>query len=188
MEQEFTEAFESISKTADRVRYNISLGFFQKYASLEYDTSGKRFCDLKLHYKTQDGEDIAAINVPLLYPGSKLFVEDWKLTAGDELIVLFSDRSLEQWLSGATPQKLSNTVKDSINHAFAIPVVSHHYGNSIVTAKTDMLNLMDRFLGVFLGDKGSLDTPGTSSTGAISKPQPIAELQALRTAIQAAQN
>ena len=191
LESDIIAASEGMFDMRDQNKFNISLGFFQSYSSgVESDTTGKRFCDLKLHTQDANGDDIDALNVPLLYPGTRAMPFDTTLIPGDELLVLFSDRTIEQWkaTSGTMPQDIRNPVKDSVNHAIAFPVVSHHYINEIVTAKLDLLNIMDRFVGVMLGDKGNLDLAGSSSTGTISQPNPITELTALRTALQAAIN
>jgi len=44
------------------------------------------------------------------------------------LLVVFTDRTLEQWkaAAGNIPQDLKNPVRNSINHAIAIPVVTTH--------------------------------------------------------------
>ncbi len=120
------EAIRAIVGTQLNAKFNIAFGFFQSYASTTQDTSGLRYCNLKLHYKTVDSQDINLLEVPILYPGSKNAFDDWTLEDGDELIVLFSDRSLEQWNNEKSPQQLNNPVRDSINHGFCIPINSHH--------------------------------------------------------------
>jgi len=184
MIEEITDAIESILDTREKTKYNIALGFFDGYASVDADSTGKRFCNVKLHYKDGNNQDIFRPAVPILFPGSKAMPFDFKLASGDEMIVLFSDRTLDQWKNSGIPQKLKNTVKDSVNHAFAIPVISHR----TVSADLNLLKILDRLLGVFLGDKGNLDLSGTASTGTISQTNPVNELTALRNAIQGALN
>lgn len=189
MMEELSEVIESIFDLRDGNKYNVSLGFFEKDVTAEADTSGKRFCDLKLHYKNNDSGDISAGSVPLLYIGSKNFIVDYRLEPGDELLVLFTDRTLEQWkdTSGTVPQRLRNPVKDSINHAVAIPIVSHHYANDIITSidptvggkvavksgkkvqigndTTDLLDLVYQILEILLQqDSGGYDYTGKKST------------------------
>lgn len=184
MIEEITQAVLSIVESRDKNKPHVAIGFFTSYASVDSDSSGVRFCNLKLHYKDDDKQDIGLMNVPLLYPGSSLLPFDYKLVAGDELIVLFSDRTLEQHKKQGNPQYLKNTIRGSFNHALAIPVVSHRNHS----AELSLLNIIDRLLGVLLGDKGNLDLGGTASTGTISQPDPILELTEIRTAIQGAIN
>jgi len=184
MIEELTDAIESIIEVRERTRYKIELGFFDGYATVEADSTGKRFCNVKLQHKDDDHNDILLPNVPIGYPGSKLLPNDFKLSTGDEMIVFFTDHSLQQWNKSGMPQILKNKVKDSINHPFAIPFISHRS----VSVDLNLLKIIDRLLGVLLGDKGNLDLAGTASTGTISLPQPILELQTIRTAIQGALN
>jgi hypothetical protein len=202
MIQELTEAIESIFDLRDDNKFNIAIGFFQKYnTNAEADTTGKRFCDAKLHYKSQDeSKDISVLGIPLMYIGSKNHIIDFELTSGDELLIFFSDRSLEQWktAAGTSPQKLSNPVKDSVNHAMAIPVCSVHNANLVSDTPVDsnaiglrakpgkkieigdgtneVIDLFDQFLtemktlvsNSILGGANSVDAVGSSSTGTLS--------------------
>ncbi len=128
LQTEISEAIRAMIRTELNARYNIAFGFFQGYSSTDNDTSGLRYCDIKLHYKTSDSQDINILEVPILYPGSKNSIDDFTLVKDDELFVLFSDRSLEQWnaVRATQPQKVLNPVRDSINQAFCIPINSHH--------------------------------------------------------------
>lgn len=135
--EEISESIESIIRLNALNKYNIALGYFQGYSSVDVDSTGTRFCDIKLHYKDEKGNDIGALDVPLFYIGNGNTTDDFELATGCELAVFFSDRSLEQWVSGAEPQALSNKVRDSKNHAFAIPISTHHTFANIVTAAID---------------------------------------------------
>jgi len=138
--QEIIEAVEAIIDSRDSAKYNISIGFFQGYnATVESDTKGQRFCDLKLHHKDDEGNDVSALAVPLMFMGNKNGMLDFELSSGDELLVLFTDRTLAQWkdASGTSPQKLSNPVKDSINHAMAIPICTVHNANLVSDTPVD---------------------------------------------------
>jgi hypothetical protein len=135
--EELSESIESIIRLNALNKYNISLGYFQNYSSVDVDSSGTRFCDIKLHYKDEKGEDIGALDVPLIYHGNGNTVDDFALEKGCELAVFFSDRSLEQWVSGAEPQALSNKVRDSKNHAFAIPISTHHTFKDVTALAID---------------------------------------------------
>ena len=128
IQTDLSEAIKALIDTQINAKFNIAFGFFQSYAPTTQDTSSLRYCNLKLHYKTVNSQDINLLEVPILYPGSKNSVDDWSLVVGDELIVLFSDRSLEQWnpLIATESQTLNNPVRDSINHGFCIPINSHH--------------------------------------------------------------
>jgi len=125
LELSITEAVKRIIKSQDSNKHNVAKGYFQGYSTVEADESGVRFCDLKLHYKTGNSDDINLLEVPMSYPGSKNSVDDCPLEQGDELDVFFSDRSLEQWIT-SEPQKLANPIKDSVNHAFCYPINTHH--------------------------------------------------------------
>ena len=161
MIQEITEAIESLLESFDKNKYNISLGFFEGYATVESDTSGKRFCDLKLHYKDEESVDIPLTGIPLMYIGSKSFLTDFELVSGDELLVFFSDRTLEQWkpTSGTVPQDLKDPVKDSLNHAFAIPVCTTHNASLVTTAPLD--STVGGRLGVKSGKKAQVGNDTT---------------------------
>lgn len=135
--EEISESIESIIRLNALNKYNIALGYFQDYSSVDVDPSGTRFCDIKLHYKDENGEDIGALDVPLFYIGNGNTVDDFALEQGSELAVFFSDHSLERWVSGVEPQDLPNKVRDSKNHAFAIPISTHHTFPDIVTAAID---------------------------------------------------
>lgn len=131
LQNEFSEAVRALINTQDKAKYNISLGFFNGYSTVIQDNSGLRYCNLKLHNKTADSQDINLFEVPLFFPGCKNTVFDFQLVTGDELMVFFSDRSLEQWKDSMEPQQLKNPVKDSINHAFCFPISSHHTYNEL---------------------------------------------------------
>lgn len=137
LEQKFQEAIEAIINIHDRNKYNVSLGFFDGYSSVGNDTNGNRFANIKLHYRDANGDDIDANAVPVFYSGSKDTVDEFGLRAGDEMIVLFSDRTLGKWVANKTPQAMSNSIKDSKNHALAIPVSSHHSIGDITTDAID---------------------------------------------------
>jgi len=127
-EHEISSAVESIIDINDRNKYNLALGFFNGYSTEEVDPSGSRFANIKLHYKDINGNEITVVNVPILYPGNAETVDDFKLVFGDELLVLFLDRTLEQWTqqNATVPQNINNKVKDSLNHALCIPISTHH--------------------------------------------------------------
>lgn len=205
-EQEITDAVEAIFNLNDQNKYNISLGYFQQYSSEEVDTSGTRFANVKLAYRDANGDEISALSVPIMFQGNKDTVDDFKLTNGDELLVLFSDRTLEQWKTSTSPQTLSNKVKDSLNHALCIPINTHHTFNDIAAVAIDstvgrrilvksgkkiqignetdeLLKLMDRFIGVFAGDVGPFDSPGTGSTGTVSIAAAVNEISSIRTSL-----
>lgn len=216
LEHEVSSAVESIFNLNDKNKYNVSLGYFQKYSSEEVDVSGSRFADIKLHYRDLNGDEISALSVPIMFQGNQETVDDFKLVKGDELIVWFSDRSLEQWmsLSSTSPQTLSNTIKDSLNHALCIPINTHHSFNTIaptpidsavgrrILVKTgkkiqigsdtiDILKLFDDFLTEFKSLVGAMvlggnvDAPGAGSTGTNSLI--LAALTAMETSITAIQ-
>jgi len=128
LEQAISEAIKSIIDVKDGIKYNIAMGYFQGYSSNEQDSSGSRFIDIKLHYKNKSGVDIDALSVPVLYSGNENTTNDFGLTSESLLLVLFSDRTLEQWINKTVivPQALQDKVKDSKNHAFAIPISTHH--------------------------------------------------------------
>jgi hypothetical protein len=155
VKKELIEAIKGIINTIDRNKYNISMGFFQKYSDAESDPKGVRFADIKLVYKDDNGEDISA-TVPLLQVGSKNSIYDFRLENGDELLVFFTDRTLEQWKdeTGTEPQKLKNLVKDSINHGIAIPVCSHH--NSALVTTGDLPSSVGLRIGVKSGKKAQV--------------------------------
>lgn len=186
-EREITEAVESVIRLNDLNKYNVSLGFFNGYSTEEVDPSGSRFADIKLHYRDSNGDEITAVSVPIMYQGNKNTVDDFELTSGDELLVLFSDRTLEQWtqLGDTVPQDISNKVKDSLNHALCIPISTHHSLPDITSEPIDssvgrriivksgkkiqigndtdeLLALFDQVLTLL---QGSVDNPGASSTG-----------------------
>lgn len=135
--QLITQAVESILELNDKNKYNVSLGYFQCYSKVDVDPLGNRFADIKLHYKDENGEDIGGIDVPLIYFGNENTVDDFALEKGSDLAVFFTDRTLEQWVTGAEPQALRDKVKDSKNHAFAIPISTHHTFGDIATAAID---------------------------------------------------
>ncbi len=158
MEQEFIEAFEGLFNTIDQNKYNIAMGFFQNYATVDSDASGVRYCDLKLHYKDADSNDIPITGVPLMYFGNQKFILDFELSSGDELLVLFTDRTLEDWkaASAIVPQLMTNPVKDSLNHAIAIPVCTAHYASTITTSALD--STVGARVGVQTGKKVQIGT------------------------------
>ncbi len=135
MKKELDEAIRAIIDTVDRNKFNIAIGFFQNYAPAEADTLGVRFANIKLHYKDDDGEDISA-TVPISQIGNNKSFVDFRLSEGDELLVFFTDRTIEQWKdkTATSPQLLTkNKVKDSINHGIAVPICSHHNSEFITT-------------------------------------------------------
>jgi hypothetical protein len=157
MKAAITEMLNSFFSTVDRNKYNSAMGFFQKYSDAESDELGVRFADVKLQNKDDDGNDISA-TVPLLQIGSKNSIIDFRLEEGDEILILFTDRTLEQWkdTTGITPQSLKNKVKDSINHGIGIPVCSHHNSAKITTTALD--STVGLRLGVKAGKKVQLGT------------------------------
>ncbi len=128
--QSAIEMFEGLYNLRDANKFNIAVGFFQKYSApaVESDSYGKFYCDIKLHYKDEESNDVSALNVPLFYIGGSNGALFFELVQGDELLVVFSDKTLENWKpsSGTVPQGIGNPVKDSINHAIAIPIISAH--------------------------------------------------------------
>jgi len=132
-EEDYEDLVRAVFNTIDQSKFNFAPGFFQSYDTVEDDSSGVRFCQAKLHNKDSDGVDIGLIKLPLGYVGSPRIVFDYSLEKGDDLLIFFSDKSLEQWKHSKEPQSLDNPVKDSINHAFAVPIVSHKYINDLVT-------------------------------------------------------
>lgn len=137
LEHELSSMVETIIELNDKIKYNIALGYFQEYYTNENDVSGKRFCNAKLHYRDADGNDIDAVNIPLIYFGNGNTAGQFELEFGCDLLVLFSDRSLEQWITATEPQALTNKVKDSKNHSFAIPISTHHTFNDLTSLALD---------------------------------------------------
>lgn len=133
--QAIIEAFEGLYNLRDSTKFNIAVGFFQKYSSVESDSYGKFYCDIKLHYKDEESKDVSALNVPLFYLGGSNGALFFELVQGDELLVAFSDKTLENWkpTSGTVPQGIGNPVKDSINHAIAIPIISAHKAAGVIS-------------------------------------------------------
>jgi hypothetical protein len=122
--------------------YNIAFGYFQRYsASSPIPDDERSFIDVKLHYKEFNNKDISLVQVPLVYIGSKNAVFDYKLESGDQVIVFFADRTLEQWKDSDEPQLLSNTVKDSKNHCFALPIMTHRDIDQLNVEKNDNVKL-----------------------------------------------
>ncbi|MCK5613270.1 hypothetical protein KAR91_65965 [Candidatus Pacearchaeota archaeon] len=128
MEQELTEMVESIFDRIERNKYYSALGFFQGYSTVEADSSGKRFCRVKLHNKDNNAADISIEDVPVGYPGTKRTSFQDDLLQGDEMLLFFTDRTLEEWKdSGAVgPQITKNTVRNQRSNAFAMPLSTHH--------------------------------------------------------------
>lgn len=141
LEELIESSFDAMYRLREANKYKILFGYFQDYAKPQQqsDSEGKRFCDLKLYTKDPDSNDISVLGVPLAYIGSKNNMIDFKLNKGDELIVLFSDKSLGQWkeASGTEPQLVTDPVRDSKNHALAIPIVTTHYSSDVITVPVD---------------------------------------------------
>jgi len=195
---EYTQAFFG---NREKNTYNIALGFFQKYSNIAQDSLKRSFCDVKLHYKDVDNNDQNLLEVPLLYIGSKNCVIDYELEKGDLLMIFFSDRSLELWKSGNRPQQLSNEVRNSKNHAFALPVVSHHDISQLIAAKNsnrkfavapgekvqigdvksgtrvELLDLFNQVLDIIKGADSNGDTYTGTSTKMLTLTQIQTELQ-----------
>lgn len=201
--QAVIEAFEGLYNLRDASKFNFAVGFFQKYSvpAVESDSYGKFYCDIKLHYKDDESKDVSALAVPLFYIGGSNGALFFELIEGDELLVVFSDKTLENWkpTSGTVPQGIVNPVKDSINHAIAIPIISAHKAAEVIdpavdseaialrskpSGKVDVSNgtddvpaLLDRTLTQFiklidstiLGGSNSVDIGGTGSTGSLFK-------------------
>lgn len=199
-EEDFEELVKTVFSTIDESKYNISLGFFQSYDSVDADASGVRFCQANLHNKDSGGSDIGIIKIPLLYIGTPRVMFDYSLEKGDDLAIFFTDKSLEQWKSEKEPQKLDNPVKDSINHAFAIPVVSHKYTNDLVTTslpsdvagkisvddskKIQIGNNTEDLLKILYDVLTELTGPAVQNSGAAATPSPLinqAQLLAIQT-------
>lgn len=128
MEAELTDMVESIIERIERNKYYSSLGFFQGYNTVEADSSGKRFCQVKLHIKDKNAKDISIEGVPIGFPGTKRTSFQDDLESGDELMIFFTDRTLEEWKDSgvAGPQITKNTIRNRRSSAFAIPVSTHH--------------------------------------------------------------
>lgn len=137
MQEELSKAIESIYSLNDANKYNVAMGYFQEYSTEAVDASGSRFADIKLHYRDSNGDDIDGTSVPLMYMGNGNTTDDFELVKGDELLVLFSDRTLEQWKTATEPQTLQNKVKDSKSSALAIPVSTTHSLAGITSAAID---------------------------------------------------
>lgn len=135
--QAAVEMFEGLYDLRDANKFNVAVGFFQGYSSpaVESDSYGKFYCDIKLHYKDDESKDVSALNVPLFYIGGSNGALFFELVEGDELLVVFSDKTLENWkpTSGTVPQVNGNPVKDSINHAIAIPIISAHKADEVIS-------------------------------------------------------
>lgn len=201
--QAAVEMFEGLYNLRDANKFNFAVGFFQKYTvpAVESDSYGKFYCDIKLHYKDDESNDVSALNVPLFYIGGSNGALYFELVKGDELLVVFSDRTLENWkpTSGTIPQGIGNPVKDSINHAIAIPIISAHKAAEVIdppvdseaialrsrpggkvesgNGTDDVPKLLDQVITQFiklvdstiLGGSNPVDLGGTSSTGALFK-------------------
>lgn len=128
MEEEFTEAVESIIERIEKNKYYNAICFFQDYTKVESDKSGKRFCQVKLQNKDSNAADISIEDVPIMYPGSKKASFQDDLVAGDEMMLFFSDVSIEEWedSGSAGPQIIRNPVRNQRSNAYAMPVSTHH--------------------------------------------------------------
>lgn len=62
------------------------------------------------------------VDVPVIFPGSSDFVLSFPLKAGDGVLIIFSERSMEYWLSNAmTDSEPGDPRKYDLNDAVCIP-------------------------------------------------------------------
>lgn len=72
-----------------------------------------------------DGTTIAEpmfVSVPVVFPGAGGFSISWPLTAGDEVLVVFGERSMDEWLAAGGYGKVAQDVRRfDARDAVAIP-------------------------------------------------------------------
>lgn len=73
-------------------------------------------------YKDKTLQELPEItNVPVIFPRSKNFSMHWPLSSGDPVMLLFSERSLDQWLNTGKEGAPLDTRKFDLSDAIAIP-------------------------------------------------------------------
>ena len=98
-------------------------------ARIETYESSEKKASVKpvLNTVTLDGEVLEfpiITNVPVVFPKGGQFAMQWPLSEGDTVLLLFSQRSLDEWLSSGGEVTNSDPRKFNLSDAIAIPGLS----------------------------------------------------------------
>ncbi len=108
--------------------FKIRLGQFLNYSVEE--TVSLRRADVQLYNmeNVTPPQPQTLYDVPIVMFGTKLSQVDFNLTAGDELLILFSDRTTDNWRTpqGQNPVIPNREDTHAVDFAIAVPIVTIH--------------------------------------------------------------
>lgn len=130
----FVAAVQGLIDSTVENTYKIALGTFISYTNPE-DGGLFRFCDLSIKpFETIDsttasGGILQLRGVPILKMGTqRSIVDDQQLIAGDTLLVLFSDKSIDEFKDSAVPipnYVAKRETRNTVSNAMCIPISTH---------------------------------------------------------------
>lgn len=98
-------------------------------------------------------------NVPVVWPGNSLGSLSFPLTRGDGVLILFSERSLDEWLSSGKDVAPDDDRMFSLNDAIAIPGLFSFDAKSTIDNNDDM-QISYKGKSVFIRKNGDVEVKG----------------------------
>jgi hypothetical protein len=122
--------------------------------------------------KTRDGEDMLMPlidNVPVMFPGSKLFSVEYDLKKGDGCLLVFAETGIGTWLSGNGIESNSDDVsRFSLTDAICIPGLFPFLGvpiaDSFVKFASNILDIKNISSNIILKQDGTIEIKNSSGT------------------------
>lgn len=98
-------------------------------------------------------------NVPVIFPGSSDFILHYPLKKGDGVLLIFSERSLENWLSSRGTAETGDGRKFSLSDAIAIPGL-FSFNNTGKVASGNKLEMLYKDAKIEIDDSGTITLNG----------------------------
>lgn len=165
-----------IRRAMDRARAQIRVSIPAKVIS--FDSSAVT-CDVQplIRQPEQNGDytvDPPLKGVPVVYSGSRQHRVRFPLSAGDQVLLLFSDRAIDEWALALQLPEVSNPSEKypaeyrshSITDAVAIPLAT--FAAAVRTVPTDRLELQNGDVTIALTDAGEVLVHDGTDADAVS--------------------
>jgi hypothetical protein len=136
----FAEAIKSIIEARLKHVHTALPGRVEKYDAAKQLVNVQPLIQVK--YRAEDGTEILeslpiVVNVPVAFPGANGFRVTFPIVQGDTVLLVFSESSLDRWLSqGGLVDPVDHVARHELTDAIAIPGL-RDFAHALASAPTD---------------------------------------------------
>jgi len=153
--KELTEAIQSV---VDRMVLSIHTCLPGRIEKYDYKTQK---AEVKPLVKQDYNDDIpkswpVIVNVPVIFPRSANFILHFPLLKDDYVLILFSEKALEKWLSMGSETESGDIRRFDITDAIAVPGLFPFSVNSLADNNSDVV-MQYKSTGMRIKDNGDIE-------------------------------